>query len=121
MSSILLTPEEELEVMLNSQPAVVKPGDNHIEHMQKHSEDHRRLAPALPAFILDLLTAHIRDHMQYIRMTLQAQSIASQQAIQGNQPNNPNGNQNQSPNANYGSLERPRTDNQIRQGVENLG
>ena len=113
-SSILLTPEEELTVMLENQPASVKPGDNHMEHLQKHGEDHERMAMGMTPIQADLLAAHIRDHMQYVKQ-MEKQATMPPPNLGVTMQQNSGG---QTQNASPTTMTQPANDNALRRGIE---
>ena len=115
-TSILLEPKEELELIMQNQPVSVKPGDNHVGHLQEHQRQHKELALALPPIQADLLAAHVRDHMQYIQqMMKQAQQQQQMQMMQMQQIQSSNG---KVRNSSAETMTQPLTDNALRREVE---
>lgn len=117
-SKALLTPQEEFDLMNMGQPVAVKPGDNHIQHLQDHIKDYNEMAHAMTPVAQEFLAAHIRDTMKVVQelVALQSQmAMNPYQALQAQgQPQGPGGVKSANPEA----QPRPKTDNQINKQVQ---
>ena len=111
---VLLTPQEELQVMLHRQPVCAKPGDDHFAHVQQHMKDDQELGLGLPPFVSMLNKAHIAEHWQFIK---EIQERAQQQLVAAQASGAFDG---QNANASASTLQQPGTDNELQKGLENI-
>lgn len=110
IGSVLLTPEEELKVMLEGQAISVKPGEDHLQHLQEHTAIRQQIYLSAPPYIIDILDSHIRDHMAYIKQMQQQMILGSGVGL----------NPGQVPNMASSTMQAPVTDQEITKGVENI-
>lgn len=94
--------EDENLLMLQEQFVEVKDSDDHLAHMNSHSEFKRLMAKKLTPQALRLLTVHLMEHRFKYTHTLQKAALLGQQ--QGGQ----NGAANQGQTGNTGALNAPR-------------
>ena len=113
-----LTPKEELQVFLEGQPVLVKDGEDHLDHLQRHIEDRKRIASIAPQFILDLMDSHIAIHMQKLeqmkQMAMANQLAKMQQVPQGGPISG------QAPNSSPSTMQQPTNDMAIQKGITNV-
>src|SRR3990167_6810790 len=98
---MLLSPDEEHDVMLELQPVHVRNGDNHIEHLQSHINLRNSIYLSAPPFLLEILDSHIKVHQKKLQAAQQQQAM--QMAMT----------QGQTPNSSPNTIQGPGNDNQM--------
>lgn len=94
----LLSPEEEMDMVLAEQPVLAKPGQDHMTHIKYLESEMGKIKYALSQTSFDILKGLIVSHYALLQQELdmQASQFAMQSAIQGRAEG---GNPGQTPNA----------------------
>ena len=110
---ILLTPDEEHQVILEGQAVKTRNGDNDIEHLQGHVPFREKIYLSAPPYVLSLIDEHIKSHMVKIEKARQEQMMQMQQMMQSQA-------QGQKPNSSPNTMQNSNTDNALLKGIENV-
>ena len=82
MPEELLTPEEEIDMVIAEQPVFAKQGQDHQQHLQVLEKAMQDMGLAMSEMSFNILKALINSHMQMLQQELQQQAIAAQAQMQ---------------------------------------
>jgi hypothetical protein len=78
----LLTPDEEIDMVIAEQPVFAKKGQDHQQHLQVLEKALHDMGLAMSEMSFNILKALINSHMQMLQQELQQQQIAAQAEMQ---------------------------------------